>query len=115
MNRFFGDSTRSINRTFCEFTFIKSMPASLAVGARIVFFTLLAVLPSTALVGQIVITQTFSFNGTMQSFTVPACVTSVIFDVRGAQGGGAATAPGGLGGRSQGVITVTPFEVLEVW
>jgi hypothetical protein len=51
----------------------------------------------------------------MQSFTVPNCVSQVTVDVRGAQGGGTSSAKGGFGGRSQGIMAVTPGEVLEMW
>jgi hypothetical protein len=56
------------------------------------------------------------------SFTVPAGVTQITFDVYGAQGGGAslgqvngtANARGGQGGEAKAVLNVTPGEVFEV-
>lgn len=66
-------------------------------------------------------TQTFTYNGTTQSFTVPACVTSIQVDVRGAQGGNGGngqycsnTVLGGLGGRVQATLAVTPGQVITV-
>ncbi len=53
-------------------------------------------------------------------WVVPANVCSVTVDVAGAQGGTAADdgashdAPGGLGGRVQGTLTVTPGQTLQV-
>jgi|GEM_PF-614037 len=63
-------------------------------------------------------TQTFNFTGAAQTYTVPANVTSVTVDVQGAQGGGSLPSPGsnpgGLGGRVQTTLSVTPGEVLTV-
>ncbi len=61
--------------------------------------------------------QSFSYTGAAQSFTVPSGVTSITFDIQGAQGGGGYSAPlaiPGLGGRVQGMITTTPGEVLQI-
>ncbi|MES2131672.1 MAG: glycine-rich protein [Bacteroidota bacterium] len=68
-------------------------------------------------------TQTFSYTGSMQSFTVPTCVTSITVDVRGSKGGDCiynqpGTKPddlGGLGGRVVAVYTVTPGQVLNIF
>ena len=58
-------------------------------------------------------TTTFSYTGTVQTFTVPPCVTTLTVNARGAEGGG----PNGLGGNGS-VITatmaVTPGQVLEI-
>ena len=63
--------------------------------------------------------QTFNFTGSPQSYTVPANVTSLTVDVQGAQGGGSLPSPGsnpgGLGGRVQTTLSVTPGEVLSVY
>jgi len=59
--------------------------------------------------------QTFSFTGGMQTFTVPACVTSVTVDLYGAQGGNDNGVQGGLGGRAQGQLNVVPGEVLNIY
>ena len=56
-------------------------------------------------------TQTFNYTGSVQTFTVPACVTSLTVDVSGAKGG----ASGGNGGRVQGAMSVTPGEVLNIY
>lgn len=57
--------------------------------------------------------QTFNYTGSMQTFTVPAGVTSMTVDVRGAQGGDA-NGTGGLGARMTGTLAVTPGEVLSI-
>jgi len=65
-------------------------------------------------------TQTFSFTGTVQTFTVPPCVGTLTVDVRGGEGANAAdrlptNSTGGLGGRAQGVLTVTPGQVINIY
>ncbi|MCU0434532.1 MAG: HYR domain-containing protein [Bacteroidia bacterium] len=62
-------------------------------------------------------TQTFNMTGSLQTFTVPAGVTSLSIDCRGAQGGSVTTAcaaTGGLGARMTGTFAVTPGEVLTI-
>jgi hypothetical protein len=56
-------------------------------------------------------TQTFSFTGGVQSFTVPSCVSQLNVTLRGAQGENSACAPnqggnGGLGAEVTGVLNV---------
>jgi hypothetical protein len=61
-------------------------------------------------------TQTFSYTGAVQTFTVPAGVTSIQVDVKGGRGGnGVNGSIGGNGGRVQGTIAVTPGSVLELY
>jgi PKD repeat protein len=57
-------------------------------------------------------TQTYSSPGTY-SYTVPAGVTSLTVDVRGARGGNAWSS-GGLGGRVTGTVPVTPGQTIQV-
>lgn len=62
-------------------------------------------------------TQTFNYTGSLQTFTVPAGVTTLTIDASGAQGGSVTTtcaATGGLGARMVGDFTVTPGEVLSI-
>jgi len=64
------------------------------------------------------ISSTFDFTGDVQQYVVPAGVTSLIVDVRGAQGGNGSnptSGPGGLGGRVQTRLTVTPGQVLNLY
>ncbi|HLP51378.1 MAG TPA: glycine-rich protein, partial [Chitinophagales bacterium] len=55
-----------------------------------------------------------SYTGNMQSWQVPACVSSITYTVRGAQGGSAypAYSRGGYGGTVTGTLSVTPNETL---
>ncbi|MBX7240096.1 MAG: T9SS type A sorting domain-containing protein [Bacteroidia bacterium] len=64
--------------------------------------------------------QTFNYTGSVQTFTVPTGVTAITIDARGAQGANAldrliTNANGGLGGRAQGTLTVTPGQVLNIY
>jgi hypothetical protein len=61
-------------------------------------------------------TQTFNFTGGMQSYTVPVGVTSLTINARGAQGASQTLGgTGGLGGSVQGVISVLPGQVLNIF
>ncbi|MEY2568718.1 MAG: hypothetical protein QOE35_3247 [Actinomycetota bacterium] len=55
-------------------------------------------------------TRTFAFNNAEQTFTVPLAVTCISADLYGAQGG----TDGGLGGRINAKLAVTPGETLRV-
>ena len=73
---------------------------------------------TATLLGQTI--TTFSYTGSMQTFTVPPCVGTITVDLTGAQGANAAdklttNSTGGLGGRAQGVLTVTPGQVLNIF
>ncbi|MBK7692514.1 MAG: T9SS type A sorting domain-containing protein [Bacteroidetes bacterium] len=59
--------------------------------------------------------QTFNYTGAVQTFTVPAGVSEIFVDVRGAKGGnGANLSIAGNGGRVQGSIPVTAGAVLNI-
>lgn len=63
-------------------------------------------------------TVVFNYTGSYQDWTVPAGVTCISVDVRGASGGdrnGSYAMPGGLGARVTGVISVTPGDVLRIY
>ena len=67
-------------------------------------------------------TANFAYTGAAQTWTVPAGVTQVTLDLRGAQGGasyvsatGLRQEDGGLGGQTQGSLTVTPGQVLHLY
>ena len=66
-------------------------------------------------------TANFAYTGAAQTWTVPAGVTQVTLDLRGAQGGGSypCSGPreedGGLGGQTQGSLSVTPGQVLNLY
>jgi len=52
----------------------------------------------------------FAYTGSNQPYVVPAGITSLIFEVWGAQGG-----EGGNGGYAKGIISVTPGETLRIY
>jgi hypothetical protein len=59
---------------------------------------------------------TFSYTGAPETFTVPSGITSIYFDVRGAQGGTSSTSQlGGQGGIDTGTMTVTPGSNLIIY
>ena len=53
-------------------------------------------------------------NGYLQTFIVPAGVTSIDIEAWGAQGGSYTGYPGGKGARMKGTFTVTPGHVLKI-
>lgn len=64
--------------------------------------------------------QTFNFTGSMQSFTVPSCVTQVTISAAGASGsnGQASTSPAGIGANGAfvvGTLSVTAGNVLNIF
>jgi hypothetical protein len=68
------------------------------------------------------VTQNFNFTGGMQTFTVPAGVTSINIAAFGAQGGSGALGgnsvlggTGGLGASASGTLAVTPGQVLNIF
>jgi hypothetical protein len=63
-------------------------------------------------------TMTFNYTGSMQTWTVPSCVTQIQFDVSGAKGGNGKLPEGGIGGnggRVTGTLSVTPGQVLHIY
>ncbi len=61
-------------------------------------------------------TSSLTFTGGAQTYVVPAGITRLVVDASGAQGGSNSDGTaGGLGGRVQTTITVTPGEVLTVY
>ncbi len=73
-----------------------------------------AVVCGSALIAQT--TTTFNYTGAITTFTVPACVTSVTIEARGAQGGynPSSTTQSGLGAIMIGTFNVTPGQTLNV-
>lgn len=59
-------------------------------------------------------TQTIDYTGTIVNFTVPAGITTLTIDAKGAQGGTGKTYTGGLGARMKGDIIVTPGQILKI-
>lgn len=67
--------------------------------------------------GSTIDSAVFNYTGTLQTWTVPAGVTTANFEVRGAQGGSVTTtcaATGGKGARMIGDIAVTPGEIISI-
>jgi hypothetical protein len=64
-------------------------------------------------------TTTFSYTGSVQTYTVPICVTSITVDVKGAKGSdmtyNGQTSNGGKGGRVTCSFPVTPGDVLSIY
>ncbi|WP_428151080.1 IPTL-CTERM sorting domain-containing protein [Brevundimonas sp.] len=60
-------------------------------------------------------TVTYNATGAVQSFVVPAGVTSVDIVAQGAQGFDAGATLGGRGGRASGTLAVTPGETLTIY
>jgi hypothetical protein len=59
--------------------------------------------------------RSFAYTGTLQTFAVPACVTSITIEASGAQGGNRnGGAVGGLGARMRGTFAVVPGVGLSV-
>ncbi len=60
--------------------------------------------------------QTFNYTGNLQTWTVPAGVTSITINGKGAQGGSGyyGSVAGGLGADITGAISVTPGESLSI-
>ncbi|MEI6882064.1 MAG: glycine-rich protein, partial [Bacteroidota bacterium] len=58
--------------------------------------------------------QSFTYTGSQQTWTVPAGVTSITVDAQGAQGGTSGYGTGGLGGRLQATLPVTPGATLFI-
>lgn len=87
--------------------------------SRLLIFALMILAAPQNFWGQI--TQTFSFTGSMQTFTVPACVTSVTVTSVGAGGATGTgslyglTAWGGRGASLTAVLNVTPAMVLNLF
>ena len=64
------------------------------------------------------VTVSFSYTGSQQTWTVPSGVTSITVDGYGAMGGHGASdlnSRGGLGGRVQTTISVTPGTTLNIY
>lgn len=62
------------------------------------------------------ITQTFSYTGTIQYYTVPSYVTSISVSLCGSQGAGNPYGLlGGYGGSVTGILSTTPGSVLSIF
>ncbi|HIB37678.1 glycine-rich protein [Mesonia sp.] len=65
-------------------------------------------------------TETFSYTGSVQTFTIPTGVTSITIEAWGAQGQSLTNeqytpSTGGLGGYAMGNIAVTPGETINIY
>lgn len=59
-------------------------------------------------------TSVFNYTGAIQTYTVPAGVTSISIEAKGAQGGTSTVATGGRGASMKGNFVVTPGQVIRV-
>ncbi|GAA3731331.1 hypothetical protein GCM10022239_04910 [Leifsonia bigeumensis] len=88
--------------------------SAVAVGA------LLVATPHAAIAGPSTVTQTFSYTGSVATFTVPAGISALTITVTGGAGGNGgadatpAPAPGGYRGVVSGTIAVAPNQVLTI-
>ncbi|MFC4233209.1 glycine-rich protein [Parasediminibacterium paludis] len=84
-------------------------------------FTVFLLLVGTQFCGTSLAQTTFNYTGSVQTYTVPAGVTTITVDVRGASGGvpyknGVSFPAGaGKGGRVVATVSVTPGEVLNIY
>ncbi len=60
-------------------------------------------------------TASFSFNGNLQTWTVPPGVCTIQIEAWGAQGGSTSLVQGGLGGYAKGSLQVTAGQVLQIY
>jgi len=96
---------------------LRALPlaAALALAGAVIPAGAAGALPSNCLPSGATVTCTFSYTGAAQTFTVPAGVTSVSIDARGAAGGASYSGvAGGSGARVQATLAVTPSETLQV-
>src|SRR5690606_14983391 len=61
------------------------------------------------------VVQTFSYTGSVQTFTVPVCVNSVTIEAWGAQGGANWTSNTNYGGYAKATFTVSQGMVLNIY
>ena len=80
-----------------------------------IYLHLAAVLSMAMPIAATAQSTTFSYTGSVQTFTVPTCVFSINVDVLGGKGGNNSSYLGGNGGRVQATIPVTPGEVLQIF
>lgn len=83
---------------------------------KIVYLLALVLLAKTGPLEAQIVTQTFNYTGSMQSWVIPPCVGTMTIDVKGAAGGtGASSGPvGGNGGAARAVFTATPGITLYI-
>ncbi len=80
------------------------------------FLTLLTICWSSILGDALAQTTTLSYTGAMQTYVVPAGITQITVDMSGAQGGNSQSFDaGGLGGRVQATLNVTPGQTLNIF
>jgi len=65
--------------------------------------------------GRIILKKTFSYTGSIESWTIPAGVTSITIEAWGAQGGiNDSSQVGGWGTQMKGTFTVTPGDTMRI-
>ncbi len=78
--------------------------------------TLLTICWSSIIGDALAQTTTFSYTGAMQTYVVPPGITQITVDMSGAQGGNSQSFnAGGLGGRVQATLNVTPGQTLNIF
>lgn len=82
-----------------------------------IYFTLMSLICAVIFSQPSFSQTTFNYTGNMQTYVVPAGVTTIQIEVWGAQGGNATfgSTSGGLGGYAVGELSVTPGETLNIF
>jgi hypothetical protein len=70
---------------------------------------------TVSVIGKVGNSQTFAFNDGTHTYKVPSGVTKIQVDAQGAAGGYSGAIAGGLGGRLQATVPVTPGETLFIY
>jgi titin len=90
------------------------------ISSVVVIGAFLVALPQAATAGPTTVTKTYSYTGSIDTFTVPAGISALTITVVGAEGGNGgadatpAPAAGGYRGVVTGTLAVTPNQVLTV-
>ncbi|MBE0638103.1 MAG: hypothetical protein IH598_06275, partial [Bacteroidales bacterium] len=101
----FDDFKKSLNKSF---------PAVKSWAGLIIFLLMTGFLLSNSLAYSQT-TETFNYTGAVQTWTVPAGVTSVTIEAWGAQGGANWVNNNNYGGYASGILSVTPGQDLNIF
>ena len=80
--------------------------------------TILSLLVAVGLIGSVgaqLKTNTFSYTGNYQTYTVPSGVTNLFVEIIGSSGGSTTSGSGGFGADLTGWISVSPGQTLNIF